>query len=87
MDRDELEARVTQLEQRQAVTDERMNYRQAERAADFLQLTKLVDTAIDLKVNQRVLETRVAIYAGLGSFIGGGAMAVLISVLLDFIRQ
>jgi hypothetical protein len=87
MTNDEHEARITALEKHAAVTDERMQYRQAERSADFLQLSKLVDTAIDLKVNQRVLETRVAIYAGLGSFFGAAVMSIVVNVLLDLIRH
>jgi hypothetical protein len=66
--------------------DERMQYRATERAADFLQLQKLIEIASDLQVSQRVLETRVAIYAGVGGLVGGGVVALLVSLALDFIR-
>ncbi len=58
------ESRLTALEQQQAVLEERVNYRSTERAADFIQLSKMLDQVVDLRVNQRVLETRVAIVTG-----------------------
>lgn len=79
--------RLAALEQRQAVLEERINFRGAERAADFLQLSKLIDQTIDLRVSQRVLETRVAIYAGLGSFVGGAVISIVVNILLDVIRH
>lgn len=79
--------RINDIEQRQAVLEERISYRGAERAQDFLTLSKLFDQTVDLRVSQRVLETRVAIYAGLGSFLGAAVMSIVVNVLLEVIRH
>ena len=83
----DLEDKLIALENRLAVLDERIQYRAAEQAKDYLTITKLVDQAVDLRVNVRVLETRLAVYSAIGSFIGGGAMSLIVNILFAMVKH
>lgn len=83
----DLEEKLIALENRLTVLDERVQYRAAEQAKDYMTISKLVDQAVDLRVNVRVLETRLAVYSALGSFIGGGAISLLVNILFDMVKR
>lgn len=83
----ELEEKLADAQARLAVLEERLQYRAAEQAKDYLTITKLVDQAIDLRVNVRVLETRLAIYAALGCFLGSACMSILVNIVFEALRR
>lgn len=83
----EFEDKLIALENRLSVLDERVQYRAAEQTRDYLAITKLVDQAVDLRVNVRVLETRLAVYSAVGSFFGGGAISLLVNILFDLVKH
>jgi hypothetical protein len=83
----EAEDKLSDIQARLAVLEERVQYRAAEQAKDYLTISKLVDQAVDLRVNVRVLETRLAIYAALGSFLGSAVMSILVNIFIDALRH
>lgn len=83
----EVEDKLADVQARLAVLEERLQYRAAEQAKDYLTISKLVEQAVDLRVNVRVLEARLAIYAALGSFLGSALMSILVNIFFDALRH